>query len=132
MEHYAHSEAPPASSHAPPPAAQDDATVDDWARDDAELMTVDSHHSGAPAEGGDAVVDAAPPAPTAEGPLSSLSSSLSLPLRCSVVAALRSELVPRRSVVLARSIASLSRFRRVCSGCVGCRCGQRGDLDYLD
>lgn len=59
MEHDAHAEAPP---HAVPPS--EDATVDDWARDDAEPMSVESGAAAAAAEvaAADSGADA-PPAP---------------------------------------------------------------------
>lgn len=78
MEHDAHAEAPPPQHHVQP---AEDAVVDDWAREDAEPMTVDS---GAPAEeASEAAPDAAAdaPAPPAEG-----------------------ERAPLRSVVISRSV----------------------------
>ncbi|CAD6264096.1 unnamed protein product [Miscanthus lutarioriparius] len=59
MEHDAHTEAP---THAVPPS--EDATVDDWARDDAEPMSVES--GAAPAEV--AAADAGADAPHAPSP----------------------------------------------------------------
>ncbi|KQJ82051.1 eukaryotic peptide chain release factor GTP-binding subunit ERF3A isoform X2 [Brachypodium distachyon] len=65
MEHNEQADAPP-FSHAPLPAEQDDGAADDWTRDDADSMAVDSYHSGALAEHAAEAVDAAPPAPSAE------------------------------------------------------------------
>lgn len=62
MEHDAHAETPP---HAVQPS--DDATVDDWARDDAEPMSVES--GAAPVEV--PAVDSGADAPHAPAPSSS-------------------------------------------------------------
>lgn len=61
MEHDAHAEA---SSHAVPPP--EDATVDDWARDDAEPMSVESGVAAAELTAADSGADAPlAPAPSA-------------------------------------------------------------------
>ncbi|CAN6227511.1 unnamed protein product [Urochloa humidicola] len=84
MEHDAHAEAPP---HAVPPP--EDATVDDWAREDADPMPVDS---GAPAPAPAEVAAAedsaadAPPEPAAEGVKEIQSSLQSLELKANVTA----------------------------------------------
>lgn len=63
MEHDAHAEA---SSHAVPPP--EDATVDDWARDDAEPMSVESGVAAAELTAADSGADAPlAPAPSAAG-----------------------------------------------------------------
>jgi hypothetical protein len=59
MEHDAHAEA---SSHAVPPP--EDATVDDWARDDAEPMSVESSATPPEVAAVDSGADT-PPAPSA-------------------------------------------------------------------
>ncbi|XP_062184184.1 uncharacterized protein LOC133888086 [Phragmites australis] len=71
MEHDAH-------------AAQEGSTVDDWARDDAEPMPVDS--GAAPVEEAAADATDAPPAPPAEGVKEIQSSLQSLELKTNVAA----------------------------------------------
>ncbi|KAJ1271015.1 hypothetical protein BS78_06G096300 [Paspalum vaginatum] len=80
MEQGAHAEAPPHDVQPP-----EDATVDDWARDDAEPMSVDSGASHAEVAAADSTADA-PPAPAAEGVKEIQSSLQSLELKANVAA----------------------------------------------
>nr|CAB3486586.1 unnamed protein product [Digitaria exilis] len=80
MEHDAHTEAPPQAI--PPP---EEATVDDWARDDAEPMSVESAAAPAEVDAADSAADA-PPEPTAEGVKEIQSSLQSLELKANVTA----------------------------------------------
>jgi peptide chain release factor subunit 3 len=89
MEHDAHAEAQP---HAVPPP--EDATVDDWAREDAEPMAVDS--AAAPTE----VAADGPPAPPPEAEGSPLRpiTDFSFRLCCYTGCSLRSRNHSRRPV----------------------------------
>ncbi|RLN12516.1 eukaryotic peptide chain release factor GTP-binding subunit ERF3A-like [Panicum miliaceum] len=78
MEHDAHAEAPP---HAVPPP--EDATVDDWAREDAEPMPVDSGAAPAEVAAADSAANA-PPEPAAEVVKEIESSLQSLELKANV------------------------------------------------